>query len=334
MSLIENWYNPLLKILFHPKDFFKKMPNTGGYTNPLRFAITNIFIANLLGLVFMVLSRDVSFQKLSQTLGFEMGVVYTIPILIVVIFIFSLVIQVIWLFIGAGITHLFLKLFGAKNGYESTFRVFASVTVFYIISSISYFDISGLGIVNIAIAIYYLYVLVIGYSEVHKITTSRSLAAVLSPILILFIFMIILVILYIQLFSGSNLMMSQDIYSDSRGLCAQGASGFPIVNALTLYKNEYQIFKDGSAVIMVRNNIDRQVILKGVTADGIPVIDINQVIDSDTSYLIPSTTLVPGTFPKGKEGGCYNGLNVKFTYDVVDGTENTISAGILSGRYY
>ena len=49
MDLREDWFEVAKKVITRPKEFFAKMPTSGGYEGPLVFAVINMFIAGLLG---------------------------------------------------------------------------------------------------------------------------------------------------------------------------------------------------------------------------------------------------------------------------------------------
>ena len=95
----------------------------------------------------------------------------------------------IGLFILAGIAHLLVMLFvGSENsGFESTFRVVSYVSVTNLVNWIPF--IGGL------LALYGLYLAVVGLREMHSTTTGRAALVVLLPIgLILVVVLLVLLV--------------------------------------------------------------------------------------------------------------------------------------------
>lgn len=292
-------------IVFNPKGFFDIMPQSGGYGEPFKFAILNIFIAVILSAILATISK-----------GIDNGIVSLI-ILSIAIFI-SLIYLTIVLFVVSGINHLFLKLMGAKKNYEATFRVVSYITPFQILSSISSLKIPGIELIGILIALYMLYALVIGYNKVHEITKLRALAAILMPGIILLSIAIIIALIIPQ-FSAIPL----------DGRCMDSAIGFPTENTLTPDGNEYAISADGSGGILVKNKMDRAITLQGFAADGAPMNGIGQTINPGAIYPI---SLVAGTSKGGKLGDCYD-IPVTLTYDISNGPADMKSTGHLRGRF-
>ncbi len=170
MSFIEK----VKMVLINPKGFFDIMPQTGGYGEPFKFAILNIFIALILSAILTTISK-----------GVGNGIMLLIIQSSIAIFI-SLIYFTIVLFVGSGIIHLILELLNAKKNYEATFRVSSYITPFQILFSICSVEIIRIGLILIIIewigrlmVLYLLYALIIGYSKVHEITKLRALAAIL-----------------------------------------------------------------------------------------------------------------------------------------------------------
>ena len=94
----------------------------------------------------------------------------------------------IGLFILAGIAHLLVMLFvGSANfGFESTFRVVAYVSVTNLVNWIPV--IGGL------LALYGLYLAVVGIREMHSTTIGKAALVVLLPIGVILLLVLILVV--------------------------------------------------------------------------------------------------------------------------------------------
>ncbi|MEA3343519.1 MAG: YIP1 family protein, partial [archaeon] len=124
MEFIDNWYRQAKAIVTQPKEFFRKMQTTGGFGDPFRFAILNMFLAFALSCGFRIAIPDMEFQHALQYFGTDIWMFSLIMMPA------ALILGSIGLFLFSGINHLFLKLVGAKNSYEATFRVFAYLSVF------------------------------------------------------------------------------------------------------------------------------------------------------------------------------------------------------------
>ena len=156
-GFFKNWAENWKKVIFDPKVFFKEMARTGGYKEPLIFAL----------------------------------VVFLIPGIILVLFTFglSLIIAplfgILGLFIGAAILFFVCtKFVGGKSNYEGTFRVTAYVSAVNVISFIP--------VVNFIAGLYGIYLLVVGIREVHEITTQKAVIAVVIAAVIMIILAVII----------------------------------------------------------------------------------------------------------------------------------------------
>ncbi|MFH1126531.1 MAG: YIP1 family protein [archaeon] len=203
MELIDNWYKTAREVLFHPKEFFSKMPTTGGLGEPFRFALINIFIAAVLsaGAMLAFPSADIKMILLTSDLailGFMAGAVIT-----------TLIVGSIGIFIVAAIYHLFLKLTGAKKDFEATYRVLAYVSVFNILTAISSAEIPALQGIAFFISLYVIYLIIRGFSKVHEITMMRAGIAVLIPIIIAIVLVVAAMVLLLATIGAQNDIMFQ-----------------------------------------------------------------------------------------------------------------------------
>jgi hypothetical protein len=109
-------------ILTQPAVFFKEMPKTGGYVEPLIFVGTMGLAA---GVVMAILNL------IQSVIGTGMGIGASIAILIVVP-----VMWVIFSFIGAGILFVIWKLMGSTEDYETAYKCTAYISVLAVIGTI------------------------------------------------------------------------------------------------------------------------------------------------------------------------------------------------------
>ena len=160
-EFIDTWKN----VITTPGDFYKEMPTSGGYEEPLKFAAINYLIAGI-GAALI-------------TFGSMFGAVIVAPIL-----------GIVGVFIGGLILHICFKIVGGSGSYEGTVR-----TVSYA-SAIS--AVSWIPIVGWIIGLYAIYLNIVGGTFVHDLTMGKSAIAVFIPVII----MVILVILMFAVFAA------------------------------------------------------------------------------------------------------------------------------------
>jgi hypothetical protein len=144
-----------MSVLTSPSAFFREMPKTGGFVEPLIFMVIMGIISGLIQTIFSLISLNVAG-------GMAMGVwsIIWVPIFIV-----------IGGFIGAAILFVIWKLLGSKESYETAYRCGAYISVLMpIITVLGLIPYLG-SAVGIAL---YVYFLVIASVEVHKIPSQKA----------------------------------------------------------------------------------------------------------------------------------------------------------------
>jgi hypothetical protein len=175
------FFNGLFKtiqdVLFSPSVFFKKMPVTGGLTDPLLFAM----IIGTVGLMFLSVWDLVLHDSMQSFMTPEMrrAAGRSMPDGIASPFgtIMMPFLLIIWLFVVSGMLHLFLMMVhGVKAGFEATFRV-----VSY---SLSPFLIMAIPYCGMMITMPWVLILaMIGLRDAHETTGGKATVAVLFPFL-------------------------------------------------------------------------------------------------------------------------------------------------------
>jgi len=170
------------RVVRSPSEFFSSIPRRGNLLAPLVFALICTEISTILGgllrLVWRIRAAGGFRFEGSYGFGEFLASVILTPIG-----------ATIGLFILAGIAHLLVMLFvGSENsGFESTFRVVSYVSVTNLVNWIPF--IGGL------LALYGLYLAVVGIREMHSTTTGRAALVVLVPIgLILVVVLLVLIV--------------------------------------------------------------------------------------------------------------------------------------------
>ncbi len=161
------------RVVTTPAEFFSSIPRRGNFLAPLIFALICIEISTILGgLIRLAWQPEAvgGFRFEAEQYGFGSFVASVI---------LAPIGGAIGLFIVAGIAHLLVMLFvGAGNsGFESTFRVVSYVSVTNLVNWIPL--IGGL------VALYGLYLAVVGIREVHQTTTGKAALVVLLPFVVI-----------------------------------------------------------------------------------------------------------------------------------------------------
>ncbi|HET7270589.1 MAG TPA: YIP1 family protein [Rubrobacter sp.] len=170
------------RVVARPAAFFAGIPRRGNYLAPLAFALICIEISTILGGLLRLAWRTeavggIRFEGPGYGFGAFIADVILAPIG-----------GAIGLFVLAAIVHLFVMLFvgNANSGYEATFRVVAYVSVTNLVNWIP--------IIGGLIALYGLYLAVVGIREMHATTTGRAALVVMVPIAAILALVLILVL--------------------------------------------------------------------------------------------------------------------------------------------
>ncbi|MFQ5976163.1 MAG: YIP1 family protein, partial [Candidatus Hydrothermarchaeales archaeon] len=162
MGFVDTWK----EVVQNPSDFFEAMPKTGGYTEPLKFAVICFLpIAIFMGLIIPLIG-----------------------------FFLSLIFAVIGIFVGAIFLHIGVLIFANENheNYEATVRLISYQQAPTIISWIP--------IVNIFASFYQFYLGVVGVMKVHKTSGIKAILAYIG-IVLFFGFVIVGLIILFALYS-------------------------------------------------------------------------------------------------------------------------------------
>jgi hypothetical protein len=170
------------RVVARPAEFFSGIPRRGNFLAPLVFALICIEISTILGgLLRLAWQAETMGGVRFQGIGYNFGAFIADVIL-------APIGATIGLFIFAAIAHLLVMLFvgGGNSGYEATFRVVSYVSVTSLVNWVPV--IGGL------LALYGLYLAVVGIREMHSTTTGRAALVVLLPIGLILLLVLILVV--------------------------------------------------------------------------------------------------------------------------------------------
>ncbi|OGW37420.1 MAG: hypothetical protein A2X58_05285 [Nitrospirae bacterium GWC2_56_14] len=171
-------FKTLKQVLFSPSDFFKKMPVTGGLTDPLLYGL----ILGMIGAMFSYFWQITLHGAMQNFMTPEMlaATEYS-PFQgasLAVLAVFTPFLIILWLFILAGMLHVFLLMVqGAKAGFEATFRVVAYSESPYLFLVLPFCG-------GFLAWIWSLVIILIGLQHAHETTGGKAAFAVFLPLFI------------------------------------------------------------------------------------------------------------------------------------------------------
>ena len=193
MSYIETWK----EVMQRPSEFYRGMPKTGGYADPLTFAAISFIIYALLTAFLTALFGHGMYMGMyggmyggARELGF---------FAILMTLIITPIAGIISLFIEAAILYVIYKLLGGTGSYEGTVRFISYATAVLLLSWIP--------IISWVIGIYGIYLYIVGGMYVHNVSMARSAIAVLLPALLVILLMAI-VMAWLLLYKGSSPLLA------------------------------------------------------------------------------------------------------------------------------
>jgi hypothetical protein len=172
---LESFADVVRRVVLQPVGFFAGLPRRGSLLNPLVFALICTEIAAIVGGILSLAGVGGAFvtgygfqAPENQGLGEFIGSVVFAPMG-----------GAIGVFVVAGIAHLLVRLVvGANNaGFGATFRVAAYTSVTSVVSWIPF--VGGL------LALYGIYLSVVGIREMHNTTTGKALVVVVLPAIVI-----------------------------------------------------------------------------------------------------------------------------------------------------
>jgi hypothetical protein len=144
-----------LKVLTSPAAFFREMPKTGGFVDPLVFMVAMGVIAGLIQAVLAIVGLHVA-------AGFAAGIA-AVVVMPIVIAVFG--------FVGAAIIFFIWKLMGSQESYETAYRCAAYISVLTPITTLLGIVPYLGGAIGIVLTTFFL---VIASVEVHKLPSQKA----------------------------------------------------------------------------------------------------------------------------------------------------------------
>lgn len=152
-QMLTSIYETALLVITRPVDFYRQMPRSGGYVEPLIFMVALSFVAGLVRSLFSLLG-------LGPGGAGGLGALIIVPVAVA-----------IFGFVGAGIMFLIWKFMGSEQPYEVAYRCTAYAAAISPLTSLAH-PIPYLGaLVGIA---WGMYLLLIASTEVHNIEPKKA----------------------------------------------------------------------------------------------------------------------------------------------------------------
>ncbi len=177
-----DYINAWKEVILRPSDFYRSMPKTGGYADPLTFAAISFIIYGLLtALLAGVFGRGMYMGGMyGGTYGGMYGNVGEFGLFaILMTLIITPIAGIISLFIEAAILYIIYKILGGEGSYEGTVRFVSYATAVMVVSWIP--------IVGWIAGIYGIYLYIVGGMYVHDVSMGKSAVAVLLPMILVLI---------------------------------------------------------------------------------------------------------------------------------------------------
>lgn len=184
-----DYINAWKEVMLRPSDFYRRMPKTGGYAEPLIFAAISFIIYGLLtALLAALFGRGMYMGGMYDGMygGMYNGMYGTgefslFAILMIVIV--TPIAGIISLLIEAVIFYILFKIVGGAGNYEGTLRLLSYATAVLLLSWIPF--------IGWFMGLYGIYLYIVGGTYVHNISMIRSAIAVLLPTILVLILMIL-----------------------------------------------------------------------------------------------------------------------------------------------
>ena len=186
-SSIKRLWTNWVDVMFNASPFFKSIEAEKQVPFPVIFGIVWGTIALLLNLPAVLSTQQSYIRFFSGNMSAPMVMPFSSYFSVLVMSPFFLF---IFLFVLAGLYHVFVLLVGGKGGFISTLKVMSYSMGAMVLEVVPYIGVP-------LFWFYSLYLYTIGFRELHKISTSRSFIAAILPLVFLFSFIMLLVIMVI-----------------------------------------------------------------------------------------------------------------------------------------
>jgi hypothetical protein len=189
-------YFELIKgFVFSPVETFRKVKDTD-YSGTLMYFLVLVLINTALSVPIMLVSLSSMWTVFNGI--FTWFSVRTLTGFGIVVFaVLMIIIALVLLFIGAAWLHLWVYLFGGRKGYRETFKALAFGETPALL-------LGWIPLVGILAGIWSLVLSILGVRELHGISTTRALGAVILAVIIPLIILVLLALFLFIAYTETN----------------------------------------------------------------------------------------------------------------------------------
>lgn len=179
MDVFSNFFKRIKEIFTKPSLFFENLKYEEGLGNALLFYFMILLIVNLIGLF-------IGYLFLDQITNFTFKLLNFIPKEKIMIgfpklyseAIGSLFKGMIWVFIGSGILHIWLKIFGGEATHQKSFQLYAYSHIPALILGLIPFA-------GIILWIWTMILLIIGSQKTHNLEKNKAILIISIPYILI-----------------------------------------------------------------------------------------------------------------------------------------------------
>ncbi|MCK4670483.1 MAG: YIP1 family protein [Nanoarchaeota archaeon] len=185
-----DFINKIKSVLTEPGRFFSTIGREQGITPAFVYYIVLTIFSAILAYIVMILTGNWSARIMYSILGAGELAAMADPRMLYsggmmfFMFIIGIIIAIALSFVIAGILHVWILIFGGKNKYSETYKL-------YVYTSTPKLLLGWIPIVNLVIWIWGLVLLIIGTMKVHNISKKRAILMYVIPLIVILAFMIL-----------------------------------------------------------------------------------------------------------------------------------------------
>ncbi len=186
----QSFWSTWKTIMLAPTQFFENLPKKTNYREPSLFYLKTQALLLLICLLLFGALLFAAVTSDSLTFGTLIGGIAGVALFIGLLMLYPILLLFSWgfLFVSAGLIHLFVILFGGEQEYKETFSVMAYSTAPTLFAFIPF--------VSFVAVIYSIVLEVIGIQHRQKLTLGKSIAVVVIPLLIM-LFPVVVMMAYL-----------------------------------------------------------------------------------------------------------------------------------------
>jgi len=195
---VNSFVDVVRRVVLQPVDFFASLPRSGNFVSPLVFALICIEISTILGwlLVISGVGSSPGFNPNPQNAGLPSVVAPGSPVASIIL---APIGGAVGILLVAIIQQLLVRLIVGRtnSGFEATFRVASYTQVTSLVNWIPF--------IGPLLALYGIYLSIVGIRETHETTTGKAALVVLIP----FIVVLLLAALLLGLLVAGGVFLSE-----------------------------------------------------------------------------------------------------------------------------